>query len=337
MSAPFTGPGNWDHAQDGAHGQQELAVAVWERWAAWQIYAEVSPSGPPWSEGDCWVMPALTGYVGRQAYRSGAYFNSLIPGWWGQGNITQWVDFVIGPLSDDNKSFKMFSVERANVAAGLPAAAVGFRCKKNIADAFVYRAPQAGDIVGPWYFEDWQKYLSVQKWILGAAVNLLGKYGYGFGQSNTSWAGAMALAEGDYEEADDVLLGAQAAVYTRGSLTLSTKRKAYIYKRTGVPFTYSYLNRPCNVDLYVIGSFYEGTGKVYDDQGMSGIEKDEYALSGSEAVEVVNEWRGGDVFAEMGDDLPVWCAEPVGGAISQYKGVFVACGALLKFDFTNAD
>ena len=81
-------------------------------------------------------------------------------------SVSDYVDYINGPLNGDQSNFLHFDFDTFCSAAGLNPA--GFRRVREwdgiSAPTYEYGATQVGDIIGPWIFEDIQKGLSALRW-----------------------------------------------------------------------------------------------------------------------------------------------------------------------------
>jgi len=128
-------------------------------------------------------------------------------GWWLWNDIGQWledncVEFLDTSdienesyLSEDKSGFVNYTKETWQNAAGLDGC---YRRKQNMGDDWSYGQIVAGDIMGPWTFEDLQKGLGVLRWTLKDAA-YKGYYKVGRGTGEITLEDAKARAQEYFE------------------------------------------------------------------------------------------------------------------------------------------
>jgi hypothetical protein len=97
--------------------------------------------------GQSYYAPATNTIV-----QSASYWTALQI--WLEDNCTSFIDWVDGPLTEAGNNFLYFTFKKWRAAAGLNA--YGFR-RSTDGSSFSYGQMQAGDIIGPWIFEDLQR------------------------------------------------------------------------------------------------------------------------------------------------------------------------------------
>lgn len=144
MSELFTKVEDWPAAGQDMAAFNEICLAASERSLALK-------------EG---IYPLKTAGMTAQGYLQDVLY---LQGWL-ESKCVRYVDNVSGPLAEDGKSILFFTLASWRAAAGLNAA--GFTRKTGEMEALTtsYGLVQAGDVRGPWMFEELQKGLSALKW-----------------------------------------------------------------------------------------------------------------------------------------------------------------------------
>jgi hypothetical protein len=132
---------------------------------------------------------------------------------WLESNCTNFVDHVSGPLNSGSTAFLNFTLATWRSAAGLNAS--GFRRSTDGVN-FSYGNIQAGDVRGPWVFEDLQKGFAALKWVAktGAVIRQDGDLlGLCYGEEAT-WGDTIAEAASSWVITEPVSLSP--SIYNNG-------------------------------------------------------------------------------------------------------------------------
>jgi hypothetical protein len=321
MSAAFTPVANWPHLQH-LNGGNEILLAFFERM---NVLNESTDSftllvsgddaqhrvASPWWEGHWWSA---------QEY-------------WMETSCLSFIDHVNGPLNPAGDDFLYFTLSSWRAAAGLNAN--GFRRKVNMEDEFSYGVIQAGDIRGPWCFEDMQKGLSALKWT---------KHGAGFTKTwhsvfarsyKPTWARVVSEIASNWPHETSVdpnyqiFAGYVGVQNGDGSFNGQAGRQTGIYSFT---FPSKVESLSCEVELYLRAVSFKG---VFDDNG-TGLIEDKWCLVETSSAET-SPWTSSSI---GGTSLPNPPPEPPyngGNEVGQgFKIQYSQNSAVIaKWDFTN--
>lgn len=254
-------------------------------------------------------------------------------------NCSYFIDHSNGPINPTGDDFLSFTLATWRAAAGLNAS--GFRRATEwdgVNDpAWSYGWMQAGDIIGPWIFEDIQNGLSALRWTTRAASsNLINRFntsheesddcGTNLAAQNADWA---AFAWGAEQEASDLYTVDQRKEYDHQHwMSGRTRGKARLLN---IP-----TNRPHEADLYLLPYFWNsGDGGSFYDFDSTGYTNNQLALYTTFA-DAMTDSRVSDYLGNITTNpnaiLGWGCPVPSGNYQCNF-GVYPKW--LLKWNFTN--
>lgn len=196
MSIAFTSPYNWPKGLQDTDCVNEIVRALRERSRAAHV-----------TFNDNWPANIVVGARAARAVDMAAWQSWLEGGggneWGNVSGYPSFVDHVNGPLNSAGDDFLFFTKAAWQQAAGLnvsDAAGGSFRRAVEIDlngdPVFLYGFCQAGDIYGPWVFEDIQKGLSALKWVAFPTVS--DEAGFGFPDWELGATGYQRRLTSDY-------------------------------------------------------------------------------------------------------------------------------------------
>jgi len=323
--------------------------------------AFISPANATWQEllaGDSPYLNEITLAYSerRQAINQSVYTPSdgkdvqAVVYWtalqgWLEANCTAFIDHLNGPLNGDQTAFLYFTLATMRAAADLNA--FGFRRVPEgvewdgITDpVWSYGQMQAGDIIGPWIFEDLQKVFGALKWTQKTSVANRSQSKSAVGNTETSCVANLALYNSNWSTATwsaeieyqyfhyvDVAQGTHSGSYD-GFVASRQKGKAAI---SDIPTI-----NPCVADIYLVPASHPfGSGTFYDVDS-TGLPEGVFFLSET-LVESSDAARIGTIEYGNIETSPVslmgWTCPTVQRHV--YYG-YNASYWLLKWNFSNA-
>ena len=312
--------------------------------APWQtLLTELSTA---WSERRLAIgQEAYTPTEGRDMQESGFWFGG---GWrrlydWLDDYCVLFVDHVNGPLTDNQKNFRMFTRDTWRAAAGLPSGYQAWRRAQDWAPPAdpVWLTPglmREGDIIGPWIFEDLQKGFGTLRWT--PANGTWTNQGENNFRSVTSaeyfiWNQAKAHAESLWDAAGN------APNDRPGPARYSWTSYPIVWHTTGLHSEYAYPKVllsahavPRAVESWLQGSKVPDINGEFDAQG-DGLTEELALLDALEAtasaIDFTYPTRVGQIPAN--GVYPTWMDAPSESWAKGYVGLHQL---LLKWSFTNA-
>jgi hypothetical protein len=206
--------------------------------------------------------------------------------------------------------------------------------------AYSYGTIQAGDIIGPWLFQDLQNGLSALKWSSAYASPGVtdSAYWYAIGEDSDTYDCETARAAQIAAWSANTWASA-ASNYISGGYGFSssmggTAKTFWAYRYRGKAIISSvYTGRPVAVDWYGVSSMPTGTFSDFDSLGLVNNEYFLIESDGEASTSTRTSTLQGDYSTNPIEVIPMNC--PI-GANSIY-GYYISFGlALLKWNFTNA-
>jgi len=289
---------------------------------------------------------------------------------WLETNCTSFIDHINGPLNSGETNFLYFTKATWQAAAGLNISEVDGESFRRIPEGVEWdgeTAPEtyghiaAGDIRGPWCFEDLQKGFGALKktWALPTSCAL--KYKQGYSSMVATWALAKSGAETSWLAASltDAPIGYTGIVFidaTGGAYSIpNSAYRTHIttwYVKPTISGIDNFIKR--SAKIYVLTSpYHEPTPTItseaiFDDNGFPEMQESKFSFCSIASLTDAPDLVGDDWYGQPVDVIPEWCSEPLTSENETYhtRGFSsypnyneinaVNCGVEITWDFTNA-